>query len=157
MNDNIFKYNERKKSEHDEKFNVFCEVYDSKKNYTKKEWLDILKKRGVNITRMTLFRYTQKFFERITHEAIVTHEEGVKPHRKRSVSHKGADVSLEIGSVSLKEIVESTKKNPIIREILLQERTTGTRFCINPDEVVPRYKRWVWIFHLYKQLIYCCL
>jgi len=142
MNDNIFKYNDRKKAEHDEKFNVFCEVYDPKKNYTKKEWLDILKERGVNITRMTLFRYTKKFLE------SVTHDESVKPHRKRSVSHKGTDISLEIGSVSheikgvtLEEIVESTKKNPTIREILLQERTTRTKFGINPDEVVPRYMK----------------
>ena len=28
MNDNIFKYNDRKRAEHDEIFNVFCEVYD---------------------------------------------------------------------------------------------------------------------------------
>ena len=148
MNDNIFKYNDRKRAEHDEKFNVFCEVYDPNLKHTKKEWLDILKDRGVEITRMTLHRYTKKFLESVTHDKKVTHDESVKPHRKRSVSHKETDVSSEISSVSherknvsLEEILESTKKNPIIREILLQERTTGTRFGINPDEVVPRYMK----------------
>ena len=148
MNDNIFKYNDRKRAEHDEKFNVFCEVYDPNLKHTKKEWLDILKDRGVEITRMTLHRYTKKFLESVTHDKKVTHDESVKPHRKRSVSHKETDVSSEISSVSherknvsLEEILESTKKNPIIREILLQERTTGTRFGINPDEVLPRYMK----------------
>lgn len=114
MNDNIFKYNDRKRAEHDKRFNVFCEVYDPNQNHTKKEWLDILKEKGVDITRMTLFRYTKKYFEKVTHE---------------------------IESVTIEEILESTKKNPIIREILLQERTTGMKFGINPDEVVPRYMK----------------
>ena len=52
MNDNIFKYNDRKRVEHDEKFNVFCEVYDPNLKHTKKEWLDILKQKGVDITRI---------------------------------------------------------------------------------------------------------
>ena len=120
MNDNIFKDNDRKKAEHDDRYKVFCEVYDPNVKHTKKEWLDILKKKGVNISRMTFFRYTKMLFERVTHEEDVTHE------RK--------DVLLE-------EIVESTKKNPIIRDILLQERTSGTRFGINPDKVVPRHMK----------------
>jgi len=47
----------------------------------------------------------------------------------------------EDGCITLEEIVNSTKENPTIREILLQERTTGTRFGINPNEVVPRYMK----------------
>ena len=162
MNDNIFKYNDRKRVEHDEKFNVFCEVYDPNLKHTKKEWLDILKQKGVVITRMTLHRYTKKYFENVTHEESVTHGECVKPQKRRSVPHNFESVSHEIESVShegsgethvesgvsyeresvsLEEILESTKKNPIIREILLQERTSGTKFGINPDEVVPRYMK----------------
>ena len=141
MNDNIFKYNDRKKAEHDDRFKVFCEVYDPNVKHTKKEWLDILKKKGVNISRMTFFRYTKMLFERVTHEEDVTHEVGLKPHKSRSVSHIEKDVSLERKDVLLEEIVESTKKNPIIRDILLQERTSGTRFGINPDKVVPRHMK----------------
>lgn len=141
MNDNIFKYNDRKKAEHDDRYKVFCEVYDPNVKHTKKEWLDILKKKGVNISRMTFFRYTKMLFERVTHEENVTHEVGLKPHKSRSVSHIEKDVSLERKDVSLEEIVESTKKNPIIRDILLQERTSGTRFGINPDKVVPRHMK----------------
>lgn len=80
-------------------------------------------------------------FERVTHEEDVTHEVGLKPHKSRSVSHIEKDVSLERKDVLLEEIVESTKKNPIIRDILLQERTSGTRFGINPDKVVPRHMK----------------
>lgn len=127
MNDNIFKYNDRKRAEHDKRFNVFCEVYDPTKKSSKKEWLDILKKKGVVITRMTLHRYTKKYFENVTHEEGVTHEDSRKSHI--------------FESVSLEEIVNSTKENPVIREILLQERTTKMRFGINPDEVVPRYMK----------------
>lgn len=47
----------------------------------------------------------------------------------------------ENGCISLEEIVNSTKENSTIREILLQERTTGTKFGINPDEIVPRYMK----------------
>lgn len=121
MNNNIFKYNDRKRAEHDKRFNVFCEVYDPTKKSSKKEWLDILKKKGVVITRMTLHRYTKKYFENVTHE----------DSRKSHIFE----------SVSLEEIVNSTKENPVIREILLQERTTKMRFGINPDEVVPRYMK----------------
>ena len=96
---------------------MFCEVYDPTKKSSKKEWLDILKKKGVVITRMTLHRYTKKYFENVTHE----------DSRKSHIFE----------SVSLEEIVNSTKENPVIREILLQERTTKMRFGINPDEVVP--------------------
>ena len=127
MNDNIFKYNDRKRAEHDKRFNVFCEVYDTTKKSSKKEWLDILKKKGVVITRMTLHRYTKKYFENVTHEEGVSHEDSRKSHI--------------FESVSLEEIVNSTKENPVIREILLQERTTKMRFGINPDEVVPRYMK----------------
>lgn len=127
MNDNIFKYNDRKRAEHDKRFNVFCEVYDPTKKSSKKEWLDILKKKGVVITRMTLHRYTKKYFENVTHEEGVSHEDSRKSHI--------------FESVSLEEIVNSTKENPVIREILLQERTTKMRFGINPDEVVPRYMK----------------
>ena len=134
MNDNIFKYNDRKRAEHDKRFNVFCEVYDPTKKSSKKEWLDILKKKGVVITRMTLHRYTKKYFENVTHEEGVTHEDSRKSHIFESVS-------LERKSVSLEEIVNSTKENPVIREILLQERITKMRFGINPDEVVPRYMK----------------
>jgi hypothetical protein len=134
MNDNIFKYNDRKRAEHDKRFNVFCEVYDPTKKSSKKEWLDILKKKGVVITRMTLHRYTKKYFENVTHEEGVSHEDSRKSRIFESVS-------LERKSVSLEEIVNSTKENPVIREILLQERTTKMRFGINPDEVVPRYMK----------------
>lgn len=127
MNNNIFKYNDRKRAEHDKRFNVFCEVYDPTKKSSKKEWLDILKKKGVVITRMTLHRYTKKYFENVTHEEGVSHEDSRKSHI--------------FESVSLEEIVNSTKENPVIREILLQERTTKMRFGINPDEVVPRYMK----------------
>ena len=134
MNDNIFKYNDRKRAEHDKRFNVFCEVYDPTKKSSKKEWLDILKKKGVVITRMTLHRYTKKYFENVTHEEGVSHEDSRKAHIFESVSHERKSASLE-------EIVNSTKENPVIREILLQERTTKMRFGINPDEVVPRYMK----------------
>lgn len=127
MNNNIFKYNDRKRAEHDKRFNVFCEVYDPTKKSSKKEWLDILKKKGVVITRMTLHRYTKKYFENVTHEEGVSHEDSRKSHI--------------FESASLEEIVNSTKENPVIREILLQERTTKMRFGINPDEVVPRYMK----------------
>lgn len=106
---------------------MFCEVYDPTKKSSKKEWLDILKKKGVVITRMTLHRYTKKYFENVTHEEGVSHEDSRKSHI--------------FESVSLEEIVNSTKENPVIREILLQERTTKMRFGINPDEVVPRYMK----------------
>lgn len=43
------------------------------------------------------------------------------------------------GCISLEETVKSTKENPTIKEILLQERTSGTKFGINTNEVVPRY------------------
>ncbi len=162
MNDNIFKYNDRKRAEHDKRFNVFCEVYDPNLKHTKKEWLDILKQKGVDITRMTLHRYTKKYFENVSHEESVSHGEDVKPQKRRSVSHNFESVSHELENVShegsgethvesrvsherksvtIEEVLNSTKKNPIIREILLQERTTGTRFGINPDEVVPRYMK----------------
>lgn len=123
MNDNIFKYNDRKRAEHDKRFNVFCEVYDPTKKSSKKEWLDILKKKGVVITRMTLHRYTKKYFENVTHEEGVSHEDSRKSHI--------------FESVSLEEIVNSTKENPVIREILLQERTTKMRFWYQPRRGCP--------------------
>lgn len=148
MNDNIFKYNDRKKAEHDNRFSVFCEVYDPTLKHTQGEWLDILKDKGVVITRMTLHRYTKKYFGNVTHEESVSHKKRVKPHKGKSVSHERKDVTHEAISVShetesiyLEEIVNSTKENPVIREILLQERTTGTIFDINPDVIVPRYMK----------------
>jgi hypothetical protein len=93
---------------------VFCQEYDPKVKHTQKEWLDILKKKGVDISRMTLFRYTQKFLKSVSHERV---------------------------NVSLEEILKSTRENPSIQDILLQERTTGTRFDINPNKVVLRYMK----------------